>query len=460
MTQATLSGFDVPRIAAALGEAARTPYAPPHVYPMSAPTFVPEPEAPRPRPTGIDSGVTKPGSLGVYVHVPFCNYACNFCFYAKKIDENRALMERYTRAAIRELQWIEPGTPLSQLYFGGGTPTALPADLLDELLTTVFSRVHPDGGGAVHTVECSPESFTAEHIAVLDTHGIERMSMGIQTLDEKVLHTVNRLHSAQTALDAIDRLVATGKIINIDLIYGLPGQTEERFRDDFRRVTERGINSVTCYNLRINEQTPVVRELKESERLDLDRLLRWRQVVVQTAADNGFVHKTGHTFERPTEKSRRFSDLTAHGDQFGAGPSARSRIDHTVYRNHSNLQEYLDRVERGASPVQEVFPFDETRRRTRFVALTLGVNRPLSRAAYHARFGVDFDQEFGDSLHRFCDAGLVEDRGDSITLSETGTLLYDLTTLAFYPTAIQTWLDERYEAALTKRKPRKQAAEV
>ncbi len=447
----TLSGLNVNAIAEALADAARTPYAPPHVYPMSAPTFVPQPAAKRPQPNGVDSGLAKPGSLGVYVHVPFCNYACNFCFYAKRIDDTKDQIARYVEAAKNELMWIEPGTKLSQLYFGGGTPTALSAEQLDDLLTTVFSRV-TDPGDAVHTVECSPESFTDEHITALNKHGVGRMSMGIQTLNEKVLKTVNRLHSAQTALDAIDKLVATGKIINIDLIYGLPGQNEDQFREDFKRVTERGIHSVTCYNLRINEQTPVVRELTNEERLDLDRLLRWRKIVIETATENGFIHKTGHTFERPTAESRRFADITAHGDQFGVGPSARSRIDYAVYRNQSNTLKYIDEVEEGKSPVQEVFPFDPARQRTRFIALTLGVNRPLSRQAYLDRFGVPFEDEFGPSLHRLTEAGLVEDNGDSIALSDVGKLLYDLTTLAFYPSQVQNWLDERYEAALTKRR--------
>src|SRR5262249_43318587 len=149
------------------------------------PAFVSRPLAERLRPTG--------NRLGIYIHIPFCNYSCNFCFYARRIGDGRAEMERYVRALCRELEWLKPDTGLAQLYMGGGTPTALPPDLLDAVLRAVFQRARSDG--AIHTVECSPESVTCEHLDVLDHWRIGRVSMGIQSLDASVLDRVNRRHS-------------------------------------------------------------------------------------------------------------------------------------------------------------------------------------------------------------------------------------------------------------------------
>lgn len=432
--------IDLERIVSALGQARHTPYAPPHVYPMSAPAFTHEPEAPRPRQSR--------DRLGLYAHVPFCNYSCNFCFYARRIGDPRPDMERYVHALGRELEWVEPGTHLTQLYMGGGTPTALPADLLDMVLSDIFVRVKSDGS-AVHTVESSPESITDEHLQVLKKHGIGRVSMGIQSLDQTVLDRVNRQHSADQALEACDRLVASGLLVNIDLIYGLPGQSYDSFRQDFQTLTARGIHTLTAYNLRVNERTPVA--LDANEQLDLARLIEWRAFVQETVAIAGFAPKTWHTFERPGESARRFQDNTGRGDQFGIGQSARSRLGQTIYRNHTSLPVYMERMEAGKSPVEEVFRLGEEDRKIRFVAQSLGVGKPLLRSTYEETFDEAFDDDFGEPLDRLQHADLVVDDGESVCLSETGRLIYDLVTLAFYPRRIQEWLEEKHAAAQTRR---------
>jgi oxygen-independent coproporphyrinogen-3 oxidase len=433
---------ELERIAAVLGTAVHIPYAPPHVYPMSAPAFVSSPEAERHRPAG--------NHLGLYVHIPFCNYACNFCFYAKKVGDQRPDMERYVRALRRELEWVQPATFLTQLFMGGGTPTALPADLLDDVLAAIFERFQPQGSD-IHTVESSPESVTADHLAVLDRWGIGRVSMGVQTLNEQVLDRVNRRHGAAEALEACDRLVASGRLVNIDLIYGLPGQSQEMFRRDFETLAARGIHSLTAYNLRINERTPVVQEIGAGEQLDLARLVSWRVFVQRTAAELGFVPKTWHTFERPGAASR-FQDRTGKGDQFGIGQSARSRLGEVVYRNHASLPVYLERIESGKSPVEEVFQLGEEARKIRFVGQSLGVGKPLERRAYAQTFGCAFDDDFAEPLGRLASADLVADTGDAVSLTPTGRLVYDFVTLAFYPRRIQNWLGERHVAAQARRK--------
>jgi oxygen-independent coproporphyrinogen-3 oxidase len=422
----------------ALRPALYVPYAPPNIYPMSAPIFTKLPGAERPRAVG--------GTLGVYVHVPFCNYACNFCFYAKRVGDTDALHDRYVAALRKELAAIQPGSRLAQLYVGGGTPTTLAPARLDAVLAAVVERTEPRGGD-VHTVECSPESITPEHVGVLRGRGIGRVSVGVQSLSDHVLETLHRRHDRHASLAALDLLVGAGLIVNVDLIYGLPGQTQADFCRDLEAVAARGIHSVTAYSLRVNERTPVAHLLREEERLDLRRLVQWRALVRNAALDLGLVPTRWHTFARPGSAAERFEDRTGVGEQLGVGMSARSRFGATIYRNHTNVQTYLDRIESDRSPVEEIFALGDEDLRLRFVGHSLGEGRPLARAEYRRRFGHGFEDDFGEPLQRLRGAGLLADDGEQVRLTETGALLSDLTTLAFYPRRLQTWLYDRQQAA-------------
>ncbi|HZN34878.1 MAG TPA: coproporphyrinogen-III oxidase family protein [Pirellulaceae bacterium] len=437
---------EVARLAAVLGDAARVSYAPPNIYPMAAPLLS----------AGGDCLRRQPGEreLGIYVHVPYCNYSCTFCFYATRLTPQPEEMQRYVRALTRELAWVTPGMRLSQLYVGGGTPTTLPPALLDELLAAVCERMTPRGRD-VHTVETSPESLTPEHAAVLQARGIERVSMGIQSLSGGVLDVVKRRHAAEQALAACDLLVSAGFVVNVDLIYGLPGQTHDSFRRDLETLAARGVQSITTYNLRVNERTPVGRSLEEHERLDLPALIRWRAMIRTTVDSMGFEPLRWHTFRRKltpetaATAAGRFLDLTGRGNQFGAGVSARSRLESCVYRNHPSYDMYLARVESGENPVHETKVLSETERRLRYVALTLGDGHPLVLAEYSAEFGSEFADDFSEAAGQLEAAGLIRDEGQRLVMTAAGELVYDLVTRAFYPNPVRRWLDERQQLAHT-----------
>jgi oxygen-independent coproporphyrinogen III oxidase len=430
---------DLDRIAEAVGPGRRVLYEDVHVYPLSAPSFATAPRAERQRPT--------PGPLRLYVHVPFCNYACRFCFYAKRIGAPRAQMERYVAALARELEtMIGPETPLAQLYVGGGTPTALPADLLDAVLAAVQARTRVEPGAAL-TVECSPESLTDAHVDVLRRRGVNRVSMGIQSLDDDVLVELHRRHGvAASTLAACDRLTAGGFFVNVDLIYGLPGQSEESFCADLESVTEHRPHSLTLYNLRLNEHTPLANVVADLDRLDLAALVRWRTVVRTATRALGYTQTRWHTFVAPHALASSYDrapcvDGFDVGRQLGVGMSAVSHLGHSVYRNAEGFDTYVRRIEAGESPVDGVFPLGSDDRRTLFIARSLGDGRSLDRRAYAAHFGRAIEDDFGPLLARLAAAGLTADAGDGLRLTDGGRLVYDLVLLQFYPAHAQAWLD-------------------
>jgi oxygen-independent coproporphyrinogen III oxidase len=433
----------VAAVEAALVDVPRAAYSVPHVYPSAAPAFVHAPEAQRPGFAG--------DQLRLYVHVPYCRYRCTFCHFAVRVGADPSDMAGYIGALERELEWIPPGTRLSQVFVGGGTPTALPPELLDRLLTAVFARTDRRDEG-VHTVETSPETISPAHVDVLRRHGVGRISMGVQSLDEDVLHTVHRDQTAPGALDACALLAASGLVFNVDMIYGLPGQSAAGFRADLERLAALGVPSLTLYSLRLTERTPVGRILGD-DRLDLAGLMAWRAFLHDVTAELGYTQTRWHTFKRldtvaASHERLPCFDEQLSGFQLGVGMSARSHLGHTIYRNHDVLDVYVDRIGRGASPVEQTFTLAETDRMTQYVARSLGDGQPLSKPGYMATFGRDIDDDFAMVLARLHAAELVDDDGVSLSLTDRGRQVYDLVTLAFYPEHAQAWLRARDDRAM------------
>jgi oxygen-independent coproporphyrinogen-3 oxidase len=356
-------------------------------------------------------------------------------------------MERYVAALARELRCVPAGTPLARLVVGGGTPTALPADLFETMLKAIHERMRPVSDRA-QTIEVSPDSLTDEHLRVLGDCRIGRVSMGVESLDGTVLGHVHRRHTPAQALDASKRVADSGLTLNVDLIYGLPRQTEDSFRRDVEAVAETGAATLCLYGLRLNERTAVAAQLDAAERLDLARVMRWRAFVKQAAEDAGFVQTRPYTFKRagtgPSwHEPRASARAAAAGAEIGIGMSARSQLGHAVYRNHENCDVYLRRIEEQVSPVESVFDLDRHDLQTQFIARTLGNGRALEREAYQAAFESSVDADFGPLLERLRDGELIADDGRRILLTETGTLVYDRVLLGFYSARARAWLDQR-----------------
>jgi oxygen-independent coproporphyrinogen-3 oxidase len=262
--------------------------------------------------------------------------------------------------------------------------------------------------------------------------------MGVQSLSESVLDRIARRHSPQQAEDAIRMLVGTGLIVNVDLIYALPGQDEASFRRDLHRVAELGVHALTLYDLRVGERTQVGARLDTRERLDLERLLRWRTFVRDTAAEAGFVQTRWHTFKRKDSIARNHRwmptfDDESLGFQLGVGNSARSHLGAAIYRNIDGIRPYVDRVMAGQSPVDQIFILDEHDRRALYVSRSIGDGGAIDREHYQSSFGLSFDADHGERIARLRETGLVSDDGNRIGLTELGKLVHDRVTLSFYP---------------------------
>lgn len=415
-----------------------------HVYPLSVPRFT-KLDGKRP-----SLSTERPAKL--YIHIPFCNYACKFCFYSKRIGANDDTKRSYLNSILKEIEDIPEDIELSQLYIGGGTPTAVSAEILKEIFEAVFSKVKLMKDASL-TIECSPESLDLTHIEVFKENGIKRISMGIDTLDEVILKQINRRHSPQEALEACTILVENGFEVNLDLIYGFPGQTEESLRKDFTTLASYNPSSFTVYNLRSNEKTFISKNSSGDANENLSSLIDWREIVYNIAKENNYIQTRGHTFVREDILQSSYDrapcvDGFSAGNQLGLGPSAISHLGQNLYRNAENLDEYLELMENETAPTNSIFELKEEDYKTLYFARTFGETKPISYSIYENTFKSSIKEDFGDVIERLIAADLAVKIEDEVSLTLMGRFVYDLILFSFYPSNHKKWLDERQK--LTK----------
>lgn len=284
---------------------------------------------------------------GLYIHVPFCQKRCHYCsFYSTTFGSKER--DAFVSALSHEMQQRSTAEAVDTVYFGGGTPSQLSL----EQVKVIFDSIHRNYNVATDaeiTFECNPDDVDTEKINGLAQLGINRISMGVQSFDEKVLRFINRRHSAQQALDAIDICHNAGiKNISIDLIYGLPMQTQQMWRDDLsivsRLVSSGAITHLSSYALSIEPGTHLYNIYKKGEisETDDDALLAMYNLLVDTLTEAGFEHYEISNFSLPGFASRHNSSYWQQVPYIGLGPGAHS-FDGNITRRYNlpDIKAYL-----------------------------------------------------------------------------------------------------------------------
>lgn len=217
----------------------------------------------------------------LYIHIPFCLQKCKYCDFTSFENCDRNIRNTYINAVVKELSNI-PACPFDTVFLGGGTPTALEAKGLQKILEAVMS--HGVADDCEITVEANPETITYDYAKALKGMGVNRMSMGLQSADDKLLRAIGRVHSYERFLRAYEYLRYAGfDNINIDLMYGLPGQRANDFEDTIDRVIQLAPEHISAYALTLSEGTPMYDEVQEGrlevlEAVDMEKPLELLKV--------------------------------------------------------------------------------------------------------------------------------------------------------------------------------------
>ncbi len=284
--------------------------------------------------------------LGLYVHIPFCSGKCAYCDFTS-FPGRAGLIPRYLAALEAEAVMVSAHRAPETLYVGGGTPSELGAEQIDELFSRL-RRAYPTARFSEVTFELNPESVDEAKLRALRRAGVTRLSLGFQSLNEKVLEAAGRRHKPEDSLRAFRMARSAGDwSVSVDLICGLPGQTSAVFQDDLDRVLALELDHLSLYGLDVHEGTPLSRSgFVADEDLGRDML----EAALERIAAAGLEHYEISNFARPGHESRHNQNYWGGGEYVGLGSAAASHLGGVRSRNISDLDEYCRQVEAGARP--------------------------------------------------------------------------------------------------------------
>ncbi len=303
---------------------------------------------------------SRPSVRSLYVHVPFCAQKCEYCaFYSEASSGER--INRYVGALVREMELVADDLAPQTIFFGGGTPSLLSLRQWERILGTM-ERLGLLGA-AEWTVECNPATVSLDKAKLLRAYGVNRISMGVQSLDEALLDRLGRVHTRAMAFKSFETLRTAGfDNLNLDLMFAIPGQTLAMWRETLREALALGSEHLSCYEVIYEEDTPLFAQLRAGK-FDVDEELACAMYdeLIDRAAGHGFQqyevanfarHLNGPPADVPDHACRHNVNYWRGGSYYGLGPSAAGYVRGVRTKNWPNTDLYCERLEKGQRAIE------------------------------------------------------------------------------------------------------------
>ena len=364
---------------------------------------------------------------GIYIHIPFCKTRCIYCdFYSTTRSD---LKERYIRALCRELRirkdYLE-GATIETIYFGGGTPSQLDEEDFRQVFATI-EEVYGMEHCKEITLEANPDDLTEEYVTRLHRLPFNRISMGIQTFDDVTLKLLNRRHNAMQAIEAVDRCRRAGfENISIDLIYGLPGETDERWERDLKQAVSLNVEHISAYHLTYEEGTRIY-ELLQAHRIrevDEESSVRFFSVLIDTLDAARYEHYEISNFCRPGKYSRHNTSYWKGIPYLGCGPAAHSFNTHTREWNVASLEEYMQGIETDRRKFETEYR-DKTTCYNECIMTCIRTLWGISLKYIEMEFGTEMWKYCMDMATPYLESGKLKIQDNHLCLTREGIFISD-----------------------------------
>lgn len=362
-----------------------------------------------------------------YLHIPFCDHICFYCDFNKVFLEGQPVDE-YVEATIQEMALMKeryPEKEVTTFYIGGGTPTTLSEKQLDRLFTGI-QNYYPIDSVTEFTVEANPESVSLEKFKVMRDHGVNRISMGVQSFNNDLLKKIGRIHTSEQVYRCVDDAHEAGfENISIDLIFRLPNQTYEDFEDSLKKALELDLPHYSIYSLILENKT-IFYNLMRQGKLPLpseDEEADMYELAIQTMEAAGRKQYEISNYSKPGFESQHNLTYWNNDSYFGFGAGSHGYIDGSRYINHGPIQHYLAPLKKKESPI--IYQNTLTTREKIEEEMILGMRRMkgIQRSHFKQKYKLEIEDLYGDVLEKLLKEELIEIQEDHIRLTHQGTFL-------------------------------------
>jgi oxygen-independent coproporphyrinogen III oxidase len=373
--------------------------------------------------------------LGLYLHIPFCRKRCKFCYFRVYTDKNADEVEVYLDALSREIALYADrlgfgGRQFEFVYFGGGTPSFLSNAQLERLIERINQHWTWSSAREV-TFECEPGTLKQSKLETIKKIGVTRLSLGVEHFDDEVLTINGRAHKSPEIFQAWQWIREVGfPQVNIDLIAGMLGETEDKWKATVAKAIQLDADSVTIYQMEVPFNTTIAKEAREhggeSSVASWATKRAWVEYAFKQFEAAGYVVSSGYTLVKP-ERHAGFvyrDSLWRGADLVGTGVASFGHFQGVHYQNVDSWEQYVAMLNDGKLPINRALPVTDHQRLIRELVLQLKTGR-LDAAYFREKFGVDIRTEFRDAFDSIAGESLGSLAGDRIELTRAGLLRVD-----------------------------------
>lgn len=365
-------------------------------------------------------------STGLYIHIPYCRKACHYCnFHFSTSLHNR---DRFIEALIKEID-LTPGKKIrevSTVYFGGGTPSLLFRTEIRALVQEIHNRfqIHKQ---AEWTLEVNPDDLNEMILAFWKEIGFNRLSVGIQSFRDKDLNWMNRTHSAKQAIDGIDMIRKAGfDRFSIDLIYGIPGLSDEDWRKNIQQAIDLQTPHISAYALTVEPKTALSHFINKKQVAEVDPEQQANQflILMDMLEEAGFEHYEISNFAKAGHRSKHNSSYWAGTPYFGLGPGSHSFDGKSRYWNVSNNSLYIESIHGGIIPFEKE-DLSEVQQLNEYIMTSLRTIEGIDLQWIRSKWNEDYATQIWHGAKKYINLGNLMESGNNLILTKQGKLFAD-----------------------------------
>ena len=368
--------------------------------------------------------------LGLYVHIPFCVRKCEYCdFLSWSAGEEER--EQYVSALLSEIESYRDfvkGYRVSTIFVGGGTPSVLRPKQMERILQKIYEVFELEKRPEI-TIEVNPGTVDEEKLQCYKANGVNRLSMGLQSVKDEKLRLLGRIHTYQEFAESYELARKVGfDNISIDLISSVPGQTLQEWKEELEIAAVQNPEHISVYQLIIEEGTPFYEKYAEHPELLPDEETS-REIYLWTGRflkEAGYEQYEISNYAKPGKESRHNLKYWERGDYLGLGLGAASMVRNIRMSNTKDMKTYLERCDKPKTMREDVQFLEEPRQMEEFMFLGLRKTRGVSKKEFRRIFGREMDMVYEKALHKCLENGMLLEHKDRIFLSEEGTLLSNM----------------------------------